>query len=237
MENSIYDQIQKHLDDYAIINQELENTVPENANELIDVRPYDLDSAKVLFEIDIFVRENPDIYKKHLISFQSKFENVRKRICTYVLENEEAVHKKYDGNSHIALILASHLRKIKNYLTELLNPETEIQEQPQKFEKLLPIEKILILHYLKFEGSSLKYTLAEKEFTLSRLFDIKEGSIKNPLSKVRDYTEYHVDPKPAEQYFPRLQKVKLFFDESKRYEISKVIETRINELKKIAGKD
>ncbi|MBV5313197.1 MAG: hypothetical protein JZU47_07860 [Prolixibacteraceae bacterium] len=134
--------------------------------------------------------------------------------------------------------LSNCLKQIIEHLNRLLNPEPEIQETPQKFEKLGAIEKILIVHYLKIESlKRYQYHLKPGIFFLSRLLDLNPDSIKKPVLKVLEYTTENIDSdSKARNLITTLKTVKSFFDSSELKEISKVIETRINELEIKSGK-
>ena len=120
--------------------------------------------------------------------------------------------------------------------------DPEIQEQPEtplKYEKLKPIEKTLIMYYLKIDClTPYQMGLKPGNYFLSRLLDINPESIKKPLSKLPDYTTNNkLTESQARNLYPILEKVKQFFDESELFKISKVIEERIKQLRFISGKD
>jgi hypothetical protein len=184
---------------------------------------------QLCLEIDEFVKEYPDTNKKYLIPIQEKYRELFAELSG-LFKNEKIPNKIRN--------LYFVVGYIDEHLTELLTPKNEIQEQPQKFEKLKPSEKILIIHYL--EISSLKRYLFNSKsgtFFLSRLLDINPVSIKKPLFKLDDYTTNKLTEGQARTIFPVLEKVKSFFDYSELNELSKVVETRMKELKIILGKD
>lgn len=135
----------------------------------------------------------------------------------------------------------------KSIIDEISTPEIEVMEKPQKFETLKPIEKILIVYYLNqqnklFNNPINQLSLNSGKYFLSRLLDINPDSIRNPVLKISEYTTMNITHKEMTQQkalnlYPTLNTVKTFFDNSELFEISKVIETRINELKRKSGKD
>lgn len=236
MEDTIYDQVNSRL---VFFSETLAALKEDRIYSTGVIYDYEfVNRLKIISEIDQFVKEYPDTFKKYLQVFANQYFFLFNQVLEYLIPDSDTEKSRL----HDRLVI--DISFIIEHLNGLLNPEKEIQEQPeppQKFEPLQPIEKILILHYLKFTplNNSL-LSLRNKEFIFSRLFGINENSIKKPLSKIREYTEY-IKPKinedQAEQFYPVLEKrVKPFFDESNLFEISKVIETRINELKTIAGK-
>jgi len=196
------------------------------------------ESQSYIIEFDQFIRENQDPakYEKYLNTFLEKY---------VVLDSQFDKLLSWQINYVVISDITLKSRCIKQiieHLKGLLNPENEIQATPQKFEKLLPIEKILIVYYLNqnnklFNNPLNQLSLKSGKYFLSRLLDINPDSIKNPVKNISDYTINKVTEKQAESFYKTLEKVKSFFDNSELNEISKVIETRINELKRISGKD
>jgi hypothetical protein len=230
MEESIYDTINNRI---IFFN---ETFAAISVNKLYHAKLHEkynqIDHLKITLEIDQFVKEYPE-NNIYLEEFLRKYEKLNKSIKNFLKSNEKPQNEPFNQ------MFKSDISKIIEHLKGLLNPESDIQEPPQKFEKLKPFEKILIFHYLNGENKLFKYPLNSKsgKYFLSRLLDINPDSIKNPVNNISDYTTNKVTQKQAESFCKILEKVKLFFDKSDLNEISKVIETRINELKRISGKD
>jgi hypothetical protein len=207
---------------------------------------FSLDHNKITYEFDLLKRELPETYKEKLKPILSDYEWINHLHDNLYQPNNQNDEKREfneysitNDNEYFIDHLSRCLKHIIYYLKGMLNPETGIQEMPQKFEKLKPFEKILIFHYLNERNKLFKYPLNSKsgKYFLSRLLDINPDSIKNPVSNISDYTTNKVTEKQAESLYKTLETVKSFFDNSELFEISKVIEPRINELRIKAGKD
>ena len=194
------------------------------------------------FEFDQLKKEYPDpeIYRKYLIDVLERYEWLK---SLFVEPDKSANQFK---RMNIDLLLNS-INQIIKYLKGLINPETETQEQPQKFEKLKPIEKILIVHYLKID--SLKPISSQLHIStginfISRLFDINQSSIRDAVKKIANYTTDDntgklpkIEAKTANQYIPILKNVKSFFEKSDLISISEEVGKRIEVLNEISGKN
>jgi len=202
------------------------------------------DYLQLIWKLDCFKKDNPDNYEKYLNIFFIEFDEIWEsfndlitRVCEPLFStgimNTFDIHIGNKANTGLNIISAT-----KRHIIELIIPETETQEQPQKFDKLKPIEKLLIINYLKIESlKRCQFGQKSGVFFLSRLLDINPESIKNPLNKLDDYTANELTYPQAANIYPILEKVKLFFDNSELKGISKEIEIRINALKRQLGKD
>jgi hypothetical protein len=244
MIGTTYDKINNRIKDFwgicSITRASRERRLPTDID--------DFDEFKITFEIDQFVKENPKTFEKYITKFLSQYLVLQKHLHRNIksrVEIQELINNfdKYPDFNNLESIhyygLSGKIDKIVNHLNGLLNPEPEIQEPPQKVEKLKPFEKIIIFHYLNEKNKLFKYPLNSKsgKYFLSRLLDINPESIKNPVDNITDYTTNKVTEKQAEPLFKTLEKVKSFFHNSDLYEISESIELRIKELKRISGKD
>lgn len=193
-----------------------------------------------IIEIDLFKKEFPDTFLLYLDFFHDWYSMLLSDM--ELMESEIELYNDFDKKQRLSNpvnVLVSWLDIIVTHIEKIIQPENEIEEPITKVEKIKPFEKILIFHYLNEKKELLKYPLNSKsgKYFLSRLLDINPESIKNPVANISDYTMNKVTEKQAEPLFKTLEKVKSFFDNSDLTEISKVIETRINELKRISGKD
>lgn len=230
MSESIYNQAQNRILVLYEILESYELDLKNGLNNIYEKYGLGIHSpCDYTIEFDQFKIEFPQTHKKYLQSFLDQYEAL----------NQYYSEMAYYHRDLIIGYLSSCIKEIIFYLKGLLNPENEIQEKSQKFEKLGETEKILIFYYLNEKNKMFKYPLNSKsgKHFLSRLLDINPVSIKNPVLKISDYTTNQVTERQALDLYPRLQKVKTFFDNSELFEISKVIETRINVLKQKAGKD
>lgn len=213
-----------------------------------------LDEYKFIFDIEQFIKENPVSSYRYLRVLFNEYRFLRMELRSKVVKYLPTFYDEDDSEDMIDEIELEdsegqdfidgidYLSGTLDFIVEFfydLPDEPEIQKQPQKFEKLGAIEKILIVHYLKIESlQRYQYHLKPGVFFLSRLLDINPESIKKPVLKISDYTINQIDSESqARNLFPTLEKVKSFFDNSDLNEISKEIETRIKELKRISGKD
>jgi hypothetical protein len=232
MSKSTFDKTKKRVSKMLkIYNKVLSREITNRADrELYTVTN---NPSKYTIEFDQLKRDFPDTFRIYLKEILISYESLRE----FDLEGKQLL---LAGNKEIVLLdcFTLCLDVIIEHLKELLIPESEIQEQPQKFEKLKPGEKILIIHYLKIESlKPCQLGLKPGVFFLSRLLDINPDSIKNPISNLDDYTTNPLTKGQAGAICRTLEKVKSFFDNSDLNEISKIIEIRINELKRILGKD
>lgn len=233
MNDSIYEIIENRISTFQEILNEYTNG---KGNKMVFLcEKYGKNIAyppRYTIEFDQLKKDFPDVYKHYLNIFLVQYETLE-----YLFAKADISNTKVKILDIKALFIC--IDDIIKHLNRLLSPENEIQDQPQKFEKLKPIEKILIIHYLKIESlKRYQYHLKPGVFFLSRLLDINPESIKNPVLKLSDYTTTNIDSEyKARNLYPTLEKVKSFFENSDLNEISKVIEIRINELKVISGKD
>ena len=232
MSESIYEKVNNRIDVFGEIVQDLVSN-PEIQESIYKKYGKDiLDHLKYISEIDQFKKEFHENNERYLKDFLDRYERIR----MFLAFPDKSFKDRKSMENHGLLVC---INQIIEHIEGLINPELGIQEPPQKFEKLKPFEKILIFHYLNEKNKLFKYPLNSKsgKYFLSRLLDINPESIKNPVDNISDYTTNQVTEKQAESFYKTLGKVKTFFDESELFEISKVIETRINVLKKKAGKD
>jgi hypothetical protein len=207
-----------------------------------------VDPIKMCLKIDKFVRKNPN--KKYSQELLIKYLSLQVSIKKYVSElipNYNYDERNLNDYPQAVFDLFAAVDYITEYLKGLLNPEDVIQEQPQKFEKLKPIEKILIIHYLKID--SLKPINSQLHIKpgihfISRLFDINTSSIKDAVLKIANYTTDDnsgklpkIEANTANQYIPILKNVKSFFEDSDLKNISKEVGKRIEVLNEISGKN
>lgn len=217
---------------------------------------FKLDEYKFIFEIEQFIKENTVTCYRYLRLLFNEYRGLRGELRSKVVKYLPTFYDEFDDDDEDLIdeieledserqdfidgieYLSGTLDSIVEFFIELPD-EPEIQQTPPKFEKLGNIEKILIIHYLKIESlNRYQYHLKPGVFFLSRLLDLNPESIKNPVLKISDYTTKNIDSaSQARNLYPILEKVKSFFDNSELPEISKVIEIRINELKRISGKD
>lgn len=190
------------------------------------------DRLKFMSDIDCIKKEYPDSYKNYLSVFEERLSGL-----LVALNDSPKVPYNVD-ESRTVIGISNTLRGELEYLTKILTSESAPQEPPKKLERLKPIEKLLIIDYLKIDSLK-RFQLGQKPgvYFLSRLLDINPESIKNPLQKLDDYTTDKLTDSQAANIYPTLEKVKLFFDNSELKGISKEIEIRINALKIQLGKD
>lgn len=242
MNESTFDSINETIKSYRNFAEEMfynyERQQAANhfcANELFSKH----DSLKLMSKLDCYRKENPDNYKIYFNRFLDKLNDCLQRLNEPRVPFGIGEIRKFDSEeARMADIVLGCISDAIQHIKELLKPETETQEPPQKFVKLKPIEKLLIIDYLKIDSLK-RCQLGQKPgvFFLSRLLDINPESIKKPLLKLNDYTTIELTDSQAANIYPTLEKVKLFFDESELNEISKVIQIRINVLKRQLGKD
>ena len=119
-----------------------------------------IDQFKICSEIDQFKIKYPDTHLKYLrqllIEYTTLMFSKDEFIAEYLPEYGKEFIDPYGYDVLFTTIdyIVDHLKDIFKIedVRDMLNPETSIFETPQKFETLKPIEKILIIHYLKIES-------------------------------------------------------------------------------------
>lgn len=230
-EKTIYEQVKYSYDAFCRISDKLESYgyyVSE---------PYEKDYGKidrimVSMEFEEFKRQYPDTYKKVLADFLKEYIQLQSQ-CEQYITSQEKFRNKLDVIKYV-----KDIDYLVDYLQGMVKPDDEVAETYLKSDKLLPIEKLLILHYLAVDSlRTCIFSSKAGKFFLSSLLDINPESIKKPLSKLVDYTANNeLTPKQASSLYPLLERVKAFFDESELSKISAVIETRLTELQMKSGK-
>lgn len=237
MNESIYKKVNSHISMFFTQIHNMEK------NGYSDEYGIDRHSGKdpYLFtiEFDELKKEYPDTYPKYITKFYNTYKSLFGMFEALDLpKNNENEYEHPYINS-----LSNCLQHIIEHLQEMLKPENEVRKKLTKEERLIPIEKILIVYYLNqskklFNNPIGQFNSKPGKYFLSKLFDINPDSIKNPAKKVSEYTTDIIETQQkALNLYPTLEKVKLFFDNSDLNDISKIIELRIKELRIKAGKD
>lgn len=206
------------------------------------------DPLKSLIELDQLKKEFPETYELYLESILDWYEGLASEIERDIDKCTRSTEEEFEMECMLEEIYGQ-IRLIIPHLYEVLklDPENELHtplddnfhKTHVKFERLSPVEKLLIIHYLKIDSlRRLPYGFKPGVYFLSRLLDINPESIKKPSYKLENYTtEEKLTEPQARSLYPTLEKIKTFFDNSELYEISKVVEVRISKLKNISGKD
>jgi len=117
----------------------------------------DIDSNKICYVIDQFVIECPVTYEKYLDDLLKMYLIVQRKLKKYLDEflnlDNDRINELYwtirNTIDHLQFVLKIERNRFIDIMDRWVDAQSEIEEQPEKFEKLGPIEKILIIHYLK----------------------------------------------------------------------------------------